>query len=145
MLLAADVLEGADEPAQRFGELRAARLGIGGVAVGSKQRDRQHDPPHGGDQKSDQHRGGLGNAELLVKQHDHDRDDKRDAASDVTKGIAERGDLVHTRLGRDFGQHRIVKDVCGGVADLRDDEDHEKGHPAPSETETCAAERAEGE
>jgi hypothetical protein len=89
VLFAAYVPEGADEAAERLGDLCAARLGVGGVSVGAQQRDRQPDPPHGRDQEGDQHGRRLADAEALVEQHDDEGEDERDAAADVAERVAE--------------------------------------------------------
>ena len=111
-----------------------------------EQREGDHAPPDGGDRKADRH-GRLLRNDLQHIRAEHignQREDERDAGTDIAPGIAVGADLVHAFLGGDVVQHRIVERIGCGIEDLGQHEDDKEGDPLPCEAVKNTADDACG-
>ena len=109
------------------------------LPVAAQQGQGAAQPPGRIQQKGGQHGGVEGEPHRLVPQHDGQADHEGDAAAGVAESVPHRRDLVHPLGGGDVGEHRVIKDQTGAVADLGDDETAQKPHPGLEQAHHRAA------
>ena len=118
--------EGAAKLAEGAAHGRSQLVACGAVmllTVAGDQRDRERDPPDGGDDERCAGAAGRRPAEWQRRAAEDQRDahDERHGRADVAPAVAVRGDLVHAFVRRGVDQHRIVERERAVESDRRED------------------------
>ena len=114
------------------------------------QRDRDQQPPDGGDAKADDFAHERRDQHKVLAQTagedvGNQRDDERDARADIAPGIAIGRHAIHALLGGHVVEHRVVERERRLIEHLGDHIQDEEQNPAPRNAVQKAADHADGD
>ena len=128
-LIRADLLQGRKHALDACAD-RALLVGLaGGLLAVFQKREAEHEPPHGGQAEDEAKAGQHRHADGV---HDEENQQRNRRAADVAEAVTQGGNGVHTLLGRDVGQKRIVVDAGRIKADGTCDVEHQNHRRDPA-------------